>query len=178
GGPWPNRRLMTSPSFFAVGRRGPASEGPMTPERYEKIERLCHQAMERPARERAAFLQAACAGDEGLRREVEALLPGLAQPGSFLETPPADIAAQMLKSEQTQTSPALRRALAHYQLRSLLGKGGMGEVYLAEDPRLGRLVAIKVLAPHLLRDETAKARFLREARAASQLDHPNIGTVH
>src|SRR5215813_8355189 len=148
----------------------------MTPERYERIEQLCHQAMKRPAQERAAFLQAACAGDEALRREVESLLPTYEQPGSFLETPPADIAAEMLSSEETQSAP--RRTLAHYQVRSLLDKGGMGEVYLAEDLRLGRPVAIKLLARHLIRDETAKARFLREARAASKLDHPSIATVH
>ena len=148
----------------------------MTPERYERIEQLCHQAMERPAEERAAFLEAACAGDEALRREVESLLPAYDQPGSFLGTPPADIAAEMLRSEETQSAP--RRTLAHYQVRSLLDRGGMGEVYLAEDLRLGRPVAIKLLARHLIRDETAKARFLREARAASKLDHPSIATVH
>ncbi len=148
----------------------------MTPERYEQIEELCHKAMEQPAGERSAFLQAACGGDEALRREVESLLPAYENQSSFLEAPPGDIAADMLKSEQTQSAP--RRTLAHYEVRSLLDRGGMGEVYLAEDPRLGRLVAIKLLARHLVRDETAKARFLREARAASRLDHPNIGTVH
>ncbi len=148
----------------------------MTPERYEQIEDLCHKAMEQPAGERSAFLEAACGGDEALRREVESLLPGYEKQPSFLETPPGDIAADMLRSEQTQSAP--RRTLAHYEVRSLLDRGGMGEVYLAEDPRLGRLVAIKLLARHLVRDETAKARFLREARAASRLDHPNIGTVH
>src|SRR5258707_6378499 len=148
----------------------------MTPERDQQIEQLCHQAMERPTGERGAFLEAACAGDEALRRQVESLLPAYEQPGSFLEMPPSDVAADMLRSEQTQSAP--RRTLAHYEVRSLLDRGGMGEVYLAEDPRLGRLVAIKLLARHLVRDETAKARFLREARAASRLDHPNIGTVH
>src|SRR5260370_32141381 len=148
----------------------------MTPERYEQIEQLCHKALERPAQERAAFLHAACAGDEALRRQVESFLPAYEQPGSFLETPPDDIAAEMLSSGQTQSGPG--RTLAHYQLRSLLDKGGMGEVYLAEDLQLGRFVAIKLLARHLVRDETAKVRFLREARAASRLDHPNIGTIH
>jgi len=148
----------------------------MTPERYQQIEQLCHQAMERPTGERGAFLEAACAGDEALRRQVESLLPAYEQPGSFLEMPPSDVAAEMLRSEQTQSAP--RRTLAHYEVRSLLDRGGMGEVYLAQDLRLGRSVAIKLLARHLVRDESAKARFLREARAASKLDHPNIGTVH
>src|SRR6266851_3257671 len=68
----------------------------MTPERYEQIEELCHKAMEQPAGERSAFLQAACGGDEALRREVESLLPAYENQSSFLEAPPGDIAADML----------------------------------------------------------------------------------
>jgi serine/threonine-protein kinase len=68
--------------------------------------------------------------------------------------------------------------LSHYRLEERLGAGGMGVLYRATDLKLGRSVAIKLLARHLVGDETAKARFVREARAASALDHPNIGTVH
>ena len=68
--------------------------------------------------------------------------------------------------------------LGPYEIRSQLGQGGMGVVYLAQDPRLDRLVAIKVLPPDLTRDVTAKRRFLQEAKAASALDHPNICTIH
>ncbi len=64
--------------------------------------------------------------------------------------------------------------LGPYAIRAQLGRGGMGVVYTAQDPRLKRQVAIKLLAPELTRDETAKQRFLQEAQAASALDHPNI----
>ncbi len=68
--------------------------------------------------------------------------------------------------------------LGPYAIRSQLGQGGMGVVYLAQDPRLDRQVAIKVLPPDLTRDDIAKQRFLQEAKAASALDHPNICTIH
>src|SRR5262249_41564434 len=68
--------------------------------------------------------------------------------------------------------------LSHYRLEDRLGAGGMGVLYRATDLKLGRAVAIKLLARHLISDETAKARFVREARAASALDHPNIGTIY
>ena len=75
-------------------------------------------------------------------------------------------------------SLALGAQLGPYAIRSQLGQGGMGVVYLAQDPRLDRQVAIKVLPPDLTRDTTAKQRFLQEAKAGSALDHPNICTIH
>ena len=68
--------------------------------------------------------------------------------------------------------------LGPYGILAALGRGGMGVVYTAQDPRLDRQVAIKVLPPDLTRDDTAKQRFLQEAKAASALDHPNICTIH
>ena len=72
----------------------------------------------------------------------------------------------------------LGQTVSHYRVLHPLGAGGMGEVYLAEDTHLGRKVALKVLPPDLTRDESAKARFIREARSASSLDHPNVCTVY
>src|SRR5215469_8238424 len=74
--------------------------------------------------------------------------------------------------------PLAGRILSHYRLEERLGAGGMGVLYRATDLKLGRTVAIKLLARHLVSDEAAKARFVREARAASALDHPNIATIH
>src|SRR6516162_5245718 len=74
--------------------------------------------------------------------------------------------------------PIVGRVLSHYRLDERLGAGGMGVLYRATDLKLGRAVAIKLLARHLVSDETAKTRFIREARAASVLDHPNIANVY
>ena len=72
----------------------------------------------------------------------------------------------------------LGATLGPYTIHAELGRGGMGVVYTAQDPRLDRQVAIKVLPPDLTRDDTAKQRFLQEAKAASALDHPNICTIY
>src|SRR5438132_6167675 len=115
----------------------------MTPERYRQIGQLYHVALEHPPAERAAFLAQACAGDEALRQEVESLLAFDEQAESFIELPPAEIATQLLAEEQARSM--VGRRLGHYQIVSLLGAGGMGEVYRAKDTQLGREVAVKIL---------------------------------
>src|SRR5712692_4122871 len=101
----------------------------MTPERYRQIERLYQGALELPAgRERAAFVETACAGDEALRREVESLLGAHGQANSFLETPPDAFAAEMVTAQQVRIMEG--RMLRQYRVRSLVGVGGMGEIYL------------------------------------------------
>ena len=148
----------------------------MTPERYQQIYRLIDAALELNVEERAAFLDRACAGDKDLRQQVERLLVAEDQETNFLDTPAFEAAAREIAP--TPAGPLIGSKLGHYQLLSLLGVGGMGEVYKAEDLKLGRQVALKFLPPDTGFDTQAKRRFLREARAASGLNHPNIVTIH
>jgi serine/threonine protein kinase len=135
--------------------------------RWEKVEQIYNAALERPEAERAAFLGEACGGDEELRRDLESLLGYTQGAGDFRE-PPAPEASVL----------AAGRCISNYRVISKLGVGGMGEVYLAEDIRLGRRVALKVLPRELAGDPARKARLIHEARAASSLNHPNIVTLY
>ncbi len=148
----------------------------MNSERWQEIERLYYTVLEREPDERAAFLESVCAGDEDLRREVVSLLAASEQIGSFME-PPADAIA----AETPASAPQLSmngQMLGHYRILSLLGRGGMGEVYLGEDTTLGRKVALKLLPAPFTSDEERLRRFEQEARAVSALNHPNIITIH
>ncbi|MEW6212329.1 MAG: serine/threonine-protein kinase, partial [Acidobacteriota bacterium] len=140
----------------------------MNPERWERIERIFQSALEIDSRERAAFLDHACADDHSLRSEVESLIAAHNQAGSFIASAP---------SANDQTILIEGREVGHYHVLSLIGRGGMGEVYLAEDTRLGRKVALKLLPSDFIKDDDRVRRFQREARAASSLNHPNIITV-
>ncbi len=144
----------------------------MTPERYEQVAELYHAALERAPGERAAFLAEACGPDEALRREVASLLVSHEQAESFIERQPDDVAAGW------QLAACPPRRFAHYSMVSQLGEGGMGEVWLAQDDRLGRQVAVKLLPAEFTTDAGRVRRFAREARAASALNHPNIVTIH
>jgi eukaryotic-like serine/threonine-protein kinase len=148
----------------------------VTPERWQQARELFKSALEREASERSAFLDEGCAGDESLRREVESLLSSLAQGSSFLETP----AYQIVPDPQQSVAPKLEvgQTLGGYEVLSRIGEGGMGEVYLARDIKLGRQVALKLLPAGFPNDEERLRRFEQEARAASALNHPNIVTIH
>jgi serine/threonine protein kinase len=148
----------------------------MTPERYQQIDRLVDAALELAVEGLPAFLDRACAGDEELRQEVERLLAAHRREESFLTSPALEAAAKEMALTQDYSLP-IGRKLGHYQVLSLLGVGGMGEVYLAEDARLDRKVAIKLLPPEFARDPDRVRRFVREAKAASALNHPNIITI-
>jgi serine/threonine-protein kinase len=112
-----------------------------------------------------------------LRRKVEALLASENSPKNFLDTPPESLAAEMFAEREQQTS-IIDREIGHYKIKELLGKGGMGEVYLAKDTKLNRKVALKFLSVSLNGDENLLRRFEREAKTASALNHPNILTVY
>jgi len=148
----------------------------MTPERWQQIDQLFHSALECDAEQRDAFLREACKGDESLRREVVSLLGSHEEANSFIRTAAEDIAADLMAGRETQ----LKRGeyVGHYQVVSFLGQGGMGEVYLAHDVRLGRHVALKRLPAKFTLDAELVHRFKQEARAASALNHPNIVTIH
>jgi serine/threonine-protein kinase len=148
----------------------------MTPERWQQVDQLFHSALEHEPEERAAFLDEACGGDAELRREVESLLAADAATENTTKALPAQVAAEMLADNHAPE--VIGRQLSHYRLLSPLGKGGMGEVFLAQDISLNRQVALKLLPRQFTADAERVHRFEREARAASALNHPNILTIH
>ncbi len=148
----------------------------MTPERYQQVGKLFDEALEYGVEERAAFLKQAAGDDADLRIEVEKLLAHQAESAEFLSRPAMNVAAALLV--QNQPSATVGQQFGHYRILSLLGAGGMGEVYRARDTRLDRAVALKVLPASFANDPDRLRRFEREAKAAGMLNHPNILTVH
>jgi predicted Ser/Thr protein kinase len=152
------------------------------PERWRHINDVFHAALEHDADARAPFLESACGDDAALRREVESLLRSHAGADDFIETPAYEAGAELLRGSSVEgLSPEaealIGQQIGPYAIEASLGYGGMGVVYLAEDTRLDRKVAIKVLADHLGRDERSRERLRREAKAAAALSHQGIATV-
>ncbi|MEZ4702582.1 MAG: protein kinase, partial [Rhodothermales bacterium] len=136
-----------------------------------------------PPEERVDFLDEACGGDTALRAEVESLLAAYTQAPNYykkLDEPRFPKIGRVERERTPAPDPyfLVGQPLAHYQVIEVIGSGGMGVVYRAEDTRLHRTVAIKLLPPLLKEDEQARRRFMREARASSALDHANICTVY
>src|SRR6266511_2072403 len=149
----------------------------MKAERWQQINDLFQSATERAPEERAAFLDEACHGDEGLCREVESLIASYERAGTFIESPAFEAAPEFLTNED-RSGALVGESIGHYRIESLIGVGGMGEVYLARDDLLGRKVALKFLPQSLTANEAELNRLEHEARTASALNHPNILTVH
>lgn len=131
---------------------------------WDRIESIFHDALERrDPFDRAEYISRMCAGDDDLRKRIESLL---------------DSDNQASPIDKSPISPMPERILGNYRLVSKFAEGGMGTVYLARDMRLDREVALKILSAEFTQDAERKRRFVREAKAASALNHPNIVTVH
>jgi eukaryotic-like serine/threonine-protein kinase len=148
----------------------------MTPEQYRRVGEIYHGAMELAPEDREDFLAEACGSDDELRCEVESLLQAREQAGGYLGAHALEVAAELIANQKIPSLAGHR--LGQYQVLSLIGAGGMGQVYLADDTRLGRKVALKVLPPAFTRDPDRIRRFEQEAKTASALNQPNILTIH
>lgn len=144
--------------------------------RLKQIEEIYHAVVEDAPSDREAFFSARCGGDQDLRREVESILSYDEISDSFIDSSPDAIAADLFAEEDAQEF--VGKTVGHYRIERLLGKGGMGKVYLADDTLLSRKVALKVLPPSLIENHDRLKRFKQEAKAASGLNHPNILTIH
>ena len=148
----------------------------MTPERWQQVKEIFNSAITYRPEERSSFISQACSGDDDLRSEVESLIASHEQSGSFIDKPAFEAAASLLAGEPAELHPG--QTIGSYEVVSFLSRGGMGEVYLAEDKRLGRKVALKLLPASFTTDLDRLRRFEQEARAASALNHPNIITIY
>ena len=141
----------------------------MKAERWEKAKNIFEKAMAVAPGERGRFLDEVCSDDEIVRREVEELLSSSDETASFLETP-------VISKKQNELASG--QVFGHYEILRQIGAGGMGEVYLAKDKKLDRRVAIKILNAEFGLHESNLQRFIREAKATSALNHPNILVIH
>ena len=147
-----------------------------TPERLRKVQELFHAALALDSAARTSFLVNACASDRELLDEVQSLISAHEREGSFIDSPAAQPVAEMIASVRSES--CVGQTVGSFRILSQLGRGGMGEVYLAEDSKLGRKVALKLLPEEFSRREDLVRRFALEAKAASALNHPNIVTVY
>ena len=148
----------------------------MTPERWQQVKEIFNSAINYRPEDRGLFLSQACSGDDNLRKEVESLIASHEQSGSFIDEPAFINAASLFGDEKRELK--IGDTIGFYEILSFISRGGMGEVYLAEDKRLGRKVALKLLPASFTTNDDRLRRFEQEARAASALNHPNILTIY
>src|SRR6266478_2747557 len=147
-----------------------------TPESMQQLEELFHEAAGLDPQQRADFMARVRDSNPELAVAVESLIAAHERPDGFIDSPAYEAAAESIAKPQ----PVLvaGQAMGHYQIIAPLGKGGMGEVYLATDTKLDRKVALKLLPAEFTNRKDLLRRFIQEAKAASSLNHPNIITIH
>src|ERR1044071_9231954 len=148
----------------------------ITHDSWQRIKEIFQSAQELTPEERSDFLDRACGDDESLREEVEALLTADAENEDFLSAPAYEFAASIIAPEETEFSAG--QAIGRYEILCPLGSGGMGQIYLCEDAKLRRKIALKFISPQFASDPLRVSRFEQEALAASALNHPNICIIH
>ncbi|MFN2394027.1 MAG: protein kinase, partial [Pyrinomonadaceae bacterium] len=148
----------------------------MNSERWQKIKDLFDATLELAPAKREKFLDNVCGDDLSLRREMEELLASSKNVESFLEKPVVGEVAEVIVNQKDKLVSG--QSLSHYKVIEQIGKGGMGEVYLAQDTKLHRQVALKVLSSDFAQDDDRLRRFVREVHVTSSLNHPNILTIH
>jgi serine/threonine protein kinase len=148
----------------------------MTPARFQRIEEIFRAALDQEPDQIGAFLDAACGGDEVLRRKVEALLASRQRAASFIETSAVGLATRIIQNGQADS--LVGHTIGHYKISESIGTGGMGDVYLAIDMTAGRKAALKLLPRRFTGDAERLKRFQQEAHAVVALNHPNILTVY
>src|SRR5262245_37506032 len=147
----------------------------MTPERFGQLEKLFESALQREPGQRADFLQEACGGDASLQKQLEAMVASHEQAPSFLESSTLKVMGFLAENE---VGFMVGQHIGPYEVLREIGRGGMGEVYHAQDKRLGWQVALKFLPVSFRGDPDRRARLLTEARAASFLYSPHMAAIH
>src|SRR5215204_1152145 len=148
----------------------------MADKNLKQVESVFHAALDLPAEDRQSYIRQACNGDEALLAEVSSLISSIDNSNGFMEQPVLTAGFNVLLNSSKDS--LLGKSLGVYRIIAPLGKGGMGEVYLADDTKLGRKVALKFLSPEFIGDNWAKRQLIKEAQSVAMLDHPNICPVY
>jgi serine/threonine protein kinase/Tol biopolymer transport system component len=143
--------------------------------RWLQIEEVFNAALAVPLADRESFLNTACGNDAELRSELDSLLSEVSHADPFLSEDTFTLGTELLRHD---SESLVGQTLGSYTLVRRIGQGGMGEVYLAHDERLGRKVALKLLPRLIVENEERARRFKHEARAASAISHPNVASIY
>ena len=156
-----------------------SAAGPVSPDVWRRVNEIFHRALDVPSEARRSFIEGACSGDSVIRDEVLSLLAAHERAAEFIEQAAASPALVSTVAGQVAGPQHLvGHVIGQYRIDRVIGEGGMGVVYLAEDLRLGRAVALKAISPRFTGNYERRERLRREARAAAALTHPGIATVY